>query len=504
MAEMITNGTGTSKGALSVRRDRGRPRLIRGGEPVILRTATEHYGAVLNRPFDHGAYLEMLAASGCNLTRTFVLFRELQSAENPYSTCKPESIDYISPYPRVRPGMADVRALDGQPKFDLDQWNPEFFERLHAFLSEADAYDVVVELTILSNTYADAIWALNPLHPDNNIQGLPRAAWPEYLSLRHRGLVDRQRALVRKIVEECADHPNVIFELCNEPGGDAPVDLPSGAVTTGEVNAWLAELTQEIRDTDRGRHLVAGQQGFHYEPWEQPLDLTLGDMDVDIVNVHPLPNTVIGGRGHELGRFMRGDLALRQVADFCRAAGVAAKPVNLDEDNAATQYTNDFGWTLHRKRAWVAVLNGCHYDMIDFTIRPGVSFDAGGQLLRRWTRFLGRACERWAVADAVGWDGFTLAPADHDLVAVGTHNGAGSWLLYVSDAAEAMPTDTPADQHVELRLTLPLGSYRVAIHRPSDGSEVATMAWDSTGSESTLDLPQFVNDLLVVVETVSP
>ena len=63
------------------------------GRALALVTATEHYGAVMNRPFRYERYLDDMAARGLNLTRTFVLFRELQSAMNPASTCKPESTE---------------------------------------------------------------------------------------------------------------------------------------------------------------------------------------------------------------------------------------------------------------------------------------------------------------------------------------------------------------------------------------------------------------------------
>src|SRR5512142_802739 len=96
------------------------------GKPLVLVTATEHYGAVMNRPFRFDRYLADAAERGITLTRLFVLFRELQSAMNPYSTCKPESPDYIAPFLRTGP----EKALDGQPKYDLDRWNPELFERL--------------------------------------------------------------------------------------------------------------------------------------------------------------------------------------------------------------------------------------------------------------------------------------------------------------------------------------------------------------------------------------
>ena len=41
------------------------------GKPAILIGSTEHYGAVMNLDFDYITYLNELAASGLNVTRTF-------------------------------------------------------------------------------------------------------------------------------------------------------------------------------------------------------------------------------------------------------------------------------------------------------------------------------------------------------------------------------------------------------------------------------------------------
>ncbi len=146
--------------------------LLFRGKPLVLIAATEHYGSVLNRPFDYVAYLDDLAKKKLTLTRTFLLFRELQSASNPYSTCKPESADYIAPWPRSGVG----KALDNESKYDLDRWNPEFFERLQRFLADASKRGIVVELTLFSCTYRDNIWALNPLRAENNLQGIGKCA----------------------------------------------------------------------------------------------------------------------------------------------------------------------------------------------------------------------------------------------------------------------------------------------------------------------------------------
>ncbi|MFH1567285.1 MAG: hypothetical protein ABIL09_04735, partial [Gemmatimonadota bacterium] len=150
------------------------------GAPIVLLTATEHYGAVMNRPFRYERYLADAADKHLTLTRLFTLFRELQGPSNPYSTCKVESPDYVAPFRRTGPG----NALDLQPKYDLDQWNPEFLDRLHGFLGLASELGIIVEVVLLSNTYSDAVWSLNPLNCHNNVNGLPEIAWPEYMSLR--------------------------------------------------------------------------------------------------------------------------------------------------------------------------------------------------------------------------------------------------------------------------------------------------------------------------------
>src|SRR5436305_13619986 len=79
------------------------------GKPLVLITATEHYGSVINRPFDFEKYLEEAAQRKMTLTRTFLLYRELQSPRNPCSPCKPESPDYLAPSARRGPGTAPDR-----------------------------------------------------------------------------------------------------------------------------------------------------------------------------------------------------------------------------------------------------------------------------------------------------------------------------------------------------------------------------------------------------------
>src|SRR5574341_1036541 len=114
----------------------GNPRcLLYRGAPVVLITATEHYGAVLNGDFDFIPYLDELARNRLNLSRLFTFYRELASSIPPLdyaNTLAPRPGREVMPWKRTGPG----KAHDGGLKFDLTQWNPEYFARLKRFLSE--------------------------------------------------------------------------------------------------------------------------------------------------------------------------------------------------------------------------------------------------------------------------------------------------------------------------------------------------------------------------------
>src|SRR4051794_1222873 len=276
--------SGKDRPAITIHPENPKYFLFRG-KPAFLLTACEHYGSVLNRPFNYRKYLDDLVDKHMSLTRTFLLYRELPSAKNPASPCKPQPEDYIAPWPRTGPALA----LDGQPQFDLDAWNPEFFDRLHRFLDLASERGIVVELTLLSNSYYQEIWALNPLRAENNLQGVGKIEWPEYISLKDPLVVARQLAHVRKIVQETARYDNVYYEICNEPGGGF-----EGHVSAEEVDQWQAEIAKTVRDemARAGRpHLVFGTKAFTFKPIvTQVLDGSFDGKFVDAVNIHPMSN----------------------------------------------------------------------------------------------------------------------------------------------------------------------------------------------------------------------
>ncbi|MBC7813953.1 MAG: cellulase family glycosylhydrolase [Burkholderiales bacterium] len=474
------------------------------GQPLVLLTATEHYGAVMNRPFRYERYLTDAAEKGMTLTRLFVLFRELQTPINPYSTCKPETPDYVAPFERTGPG----RALDGEPKFDLDRPNAEFFERLHGFLASASDHGIIVEVVLFSNTYNDTVWGMNPLNPANNINGLDEMKWQEYMSRRHANLWQRQMAHAARIVTECNRYDNVIFEICNEPidilGGDNP--------DSNEINEWLSALIQVVRDTEANlpnKHLVAGQEAWKFEGWNQFSDLSFQGMDYNVVNMHPLPNTIYNGRGYELGQFMSKQLRLRELRDYGLATYQEHKPLNQDEDNIASQYKDYDGWTIHRKRAWTTLLTGGHYDYIDFSIVPYLETGTpdSSRYVRTWFSHLSKFIHALDLVNARPLPEIVKSAPPNTLdVAFGVLGE--QIVVYLADERELtsagqLPQGDPppgAGEPIrgQLVIDLPQGRYDVAMFDPKTGLYSPSITIEG-GADTSIRLPEFIHDIAVII-----
>ena len=467
------------------------------GKPLTLVTATEHYGAVINRPFRYERYLADVAEKHITFTRLFCLFRELQSCVNPYSTCKPESPDFIAPFRRTGPN----RACDGQPIFDLDQWNPEFFERLHGFLSLASEYGIIVEVVLLSNTYEPRIWELNPLYAENNVNGLPKIPWTDYNTLRHSAIFERQVAHVRKIVQETNQYDNIFYEICNEPGGGL-TDI-AGAPTVEDVDQWQTALANVIRETENtlpNRHLIAGHEAFAYQPFVHPADKSFRELFFDVVNIHPLPAIAWQDKRYNMGEFMSKQLCLRPLRDFCLDTFAQPKPLNFDEDNVASQYKDFDGWTIHRKRAWTTLLNGAHYDYIDFSI---INYCETGtpnsqRHIRTWMKHLSDFVHAFDFIHAVPLRNALKEQPPHTCESVLAVTGK-EYAIYLADERELIEPGAGESIQGSIHLSLPAGPFRVAAFSPVTGlySPWSTI---SGGPDTRILVPEFSHDIVIRIE----
>lgn len=224
--------------AQPLRLDSGNPHYYSfHGHPTVLITSGEHYGAVLNLDFNYRRYLDTLRADGLNLTRVFSgSYREV-----------PGNFSIASNTLAPAPGRFIAPWLQRDGKFDLEQWDPKYFERLKDFVAQANSRGVIVELVLFCPLYEDSMWKVSPMNAANNVNGVGSVPKGDVLALKDPRLTEVQDAMVRKIVTELNNFDNLYYEICNEPY--------FGGVTL----EWQHHIAQTIAQTEsalKKKHLI--------------------------------------------------------------------------------------------------------------------------------------------------------------------------------------------------------------------------------------------------------
>ena len=163
--------------------------------------------------FDYNAYLDFLVAHNHNFFRGWVW-------ELTYSLQGPNGGPfYWDPFPwqRTGPGIA----TDGKPKFDLNKFNQEYFNRLRTKVIAAGDKGIYVSVMLFQGYAIQFNRKENdgyPLDGRNNINGID--AGPGYASntLLIPGVTAKQDEYVRKVIDAVNDLDNVLYEISNESG----------------------------------------------------------------------------------------------------------------------------------------------------------------------------------------------------------------------------------------------------------------------------------------------
>jgi hypothetical protein len=204
------------------------------------------------------------------------------------------------------------------------------------------------------------------------------------------------------------------------------------------------------------------------------------------------------GRFYDISMFMSRQLRLRELRDLFVASAGERKPLNMDEDNAASRFTNLEGWTLHRKRAWTTVLSGGHYDVIDFTIqnRLETGTPEAQQHLRTWLKYLSTFVHSLDLAKAKPSPQLVEQSPPHVVASVlGVE--AQEYAIYIADAREVTDVGLGDPIHGELIVTLPEGNWQLAFIHPVIG--LSTDGPSIQGGEARLQLPEFRHDLAITI-----
>jgi len=170
--------------------------------------------------FDYDGYLEFLERHGHNFFRLWRWEAPRWSDDPPDRTIK-----FCQPHPwkRSGPGLAS----DGKPKFDLETFDPAYFDRLRQRVVKARDRGIYVSVMLYEGwefQFTNA-WTDHPFHAPNNANGIdadPRGRGLLYNQLRDdemgKKVLALQEAYVRKVIDTVNDLDNVLYEVCNEAG----------------------------------------------------------------------------------------------------------------------------------------------------------------------------------------------------------------------------------------------------------------------------------------------
>ncbi len=434
------------------------------GTPLVIVSAGEHYGAVLNGDFDWRKYLETLERDGMNYTRVFSgAYREVPGDFGiERNTLAP--VRYVAPW----------AMRDGQ--LDLEQWNPEYFSRLRDFVAEAGRRGVIVELTLFCSTYGAKQWSVSPFNPANNRNSTSVSDWKQLHTLANGNVLAHQERLVRRIVGELKEFDNVIYEIQNEPWSDRPIVAeslhpysagrwPNSADVADKASLdWQRRVAEWIRSEEAGlkaRHMIAWNVCNYRLPLKEMLAVA------DSVNFH---------------------YAYPEAAQWNYGLNV---PVGYDETGFLK--TED---AAYRRQAWRFLMaGGGLFNHLDYSFSVGKedgtdaqpkSPGGGSPALRRQLRVLREFVESLP---------YLKMEPDASVVA----HAPGAVAQALGAPGEAYAIYLTGSGPTDLKLRLPAGGYEVTWVEPAGGAAIRKDTLTHAGGTAVLHTPEFKEELALKV-----
>ena len=195
--------------------------------------------------FNFNQYLDLLEANNHNFIR-------LWHAEMPMLRYNGDT-EYrrTSPHPWLRTGPG--AAGDGQPKFNLNQFDQAYFNRLRERCMAAGQRGIYVSIMLFEGYTLSNIedgWFSHPFNSNNNINGVDgdfnNNGWGEEIhTLEIPAVTAVQAAYVRKVIDTVNDLDNVMFEIANESHGESV-----------QWHEYFIDYIHEYESTKPQQHLV--------------------------------------------------------------------------------------------------------------------------------------------------------------------------------------------------------------------------------------------------------
>jgi hypothetical protein len=446
--------------------------------PYIIIGSGEHYGALMNRKFDYKTYLKTLQNDGVHHTRLFMgaYFEVGDSVFGIKRNTLAPSHDV-----RVLPWLLDEKT----GKYDLKTFNEVYFNRLTAFMQEAQERDVIVEICLFSSYYWKGFWKLSPFYPKNNSNSTVCDDYQKANTFDNGNLMKFQKSYVRELVRVLNGFDNFYFEIQNEPWSDRPDSL-------GVLNPQILPLDMNsLGNHWKNRIDLADETSI---AWQQEVANWIQKAEEDLPKKHLISQN-IGNFGFPAPAPIKGV----SIMNFHYASPDAVrwnygknKVIGFNE----TGFAGDSNAT-YRAQAWEFILaGGALFSHLDYSFSPEKpdgtdKYNApggGGTVLRRQFAVLNNFL--------MGFDILKLRP-DHEVTnaSIGTvrisalSEKGKQYALYMRGKSKSF----------SLQLELPAGNYRVDWVDVITGKRLSASDFTHLGGSKMLPYPEFLEDVAVSI-----
>lgn len=174
--------------------------------------------------FDFDAYLEFLNDHHHNFIRLWCWESASWDLKPSAAFTNNQGTLTVAPHPWARSGKTEAR--DGKPKFNLSEFNPEYFSRLRGRVEAAGRCGVYVSIMLFEGwdlQHSRSDWERHPFHRENNVNNIDGDPDGDGLGIETHTLAiptvtKLQEAYVRKVIDTVNDLDNVLYEIANETG----------------------------------------------------------------------------------------------------------------------------------------------------------------------------------------------------------------------------------------------------------------------------------------------
>jgi hypothetical protein len=248
--------------------DPSNPRYFTNGNGKAILLAGSDYwnlwqdGGRTNPPpaFDYNAFIKFALNHGYDYIKSQTWEEARHITDGKYW--------YIQPTIWSRTGQGT--ALDGGPKFDLDQLNPDYFNRVRSRVLQAQQNGLYVivdffhgfSVTMDKGNITDA-WTAHPMNAANNINGVngdpnQHGDGLDVDTLLIPQITAYQKAYVKHMIDTLNDLDNVIWEIALEPDGTYSYNGHS----TYEWEQYMIDYVHSYEATKPKQHPV-----LYSVPW---------------------------------------------------------------------------------------------------------------------------------------------------------------------------------------------------------------------------------------------